>query len=373
MGLNDINNKTAESSVTSQIYSNEESTLNNIRKIFEKEQKEGKGYSTTTFGRASSAIGSPQQGVSDIRLKIVNIKNSNGKTISVLSNPIEDINIKTSMILSIDLDSDTKVTITKNADGTIIYTLRSPETGAIDLGEVGPTGLILYNYGNRYDKSLYRLEDADPNLIGISEIDGVESTLRDIIANHINNHAIMGKYSETIMSGFDEILSLDEDREIVPLSQENLERIDLLRQIAELEEENSRYRTKVRNLTESNIKSEEARKKSDEEIQKENSSLQSRVIELEEKLRISEATNKRLSEFINGIKEIISKIPFFGKGTLKRIDSIQTQLPPPAQRTEENNLRNKYGGYDTSGRKIEANSGKVLPHTIEEKEPGEED
>ena len=337
MGLKDAKENKIKKETARIVWENENRTLSKIADMAEKEEKTG----TTTFEQIRSVAGAQESriGVNGKTVKKAKIKNKEEETVEVYISDEKDV-----MVLSKSIDSETRVGITKDNDGTIIYTLISPETGKIDLARVSPSNLAVYNYGTKMDESVYGLSREYPRTTDISG-DKVEgNTLREIVSSHIQEHGIMGQYSERIMSAFDSILSLDEERDITPLSEEQISRIEFLREAEAMKGEIGRSEGENSKLTKEVSDSKESYKQMQEQLlvaEKEIERLTQKLSKSEEQLESSEATNKRLSEIIRRIKERVSKIPFFGKKALRDIGVTEQQLPA-APNNSSNDFKEKY-------------------------------
>lgn len=331
MGLSNINEKRIRTESSRLIWHNEMETISKIANL--------QGVPDNHFVRLNNLIsytGSRNtKGNTDIAVTGNILKNSNGKKISAyVPAKNESDNI---IVLSYDLDEETRAAITRDSLGEITYTLISPETGSIDLAKVNASNLKLYNWGTQKDREIGRLFSGDPEFLDISSEKVEGNTLRDIIANNIADHPLMGKYSERIVSAFDQILSLDDERNIESLSDEQISRIELLRKLKTKDEElvGERLDNREKDKKISELLKEKKILEDNSDFDKEYldakdrkiTDLQRKVEELREELARSEKTNMSLSDLISKIKATVSKIPFFGKKALRDIGITEKQLP----------------------------------------------
>lgn len=331
MGLSNINEKRIRTESSRLIWNNEMETISKISKL--------QGVPDNHFARLNNLIsytGSRNtKGNTDIAVTGNILENSDGEKISVYV-PVEN-EANNIIVLSYELDEETRVSITRDSVGMITYTLISPETGNIDLAKVNASDLRVYNWGRQKDIEIGRLFSGNPETLDISSEKVEGNTLRDIIANNIANHPLMGKYSERIVSAFDQILSLDDERNIESLSDEQISRIELLRKLKikneelvgerldkrDLEKKNSELLKEKKILEENSDFDKEYLEAKDRTI----TDLQRKVEELTQALERSENTNISLADLISKIKATVSKIPFFGKKALRDIGITEKQLP----------------------------------------------
>lgn len=315
MGLEDFKENATKRDVARQIFDNEIKTIEAIGKL------DRKDYGTfINLGMLLSAVGAQNIKDSDskgIAVKGGDLKNKEGKTITMFL-PKRELPV---VVLFREIGEDTRVGITY-FNGEITYSFSSRETGTIDLATVSQNELKAYNYGTDKDKKTYRLVQKNPYTSDISQVKEGAS-LRDVVCEHIKTNPTMEPYSLQIMSAFDDILSLDENRNIQPLSEESISRLELVRKNDDLKKENEELEAENRKLEAENEELEAKNSKLNGETEE----LKKQIDALKKELSESRDTNKRLSSIIEALKERVSRIPFFGKKALRDIKETEKQLP----------------------------------------------
>lgn len=308
MGLKDFKENATKRDVARQIFDNEIKTIEAISKL------DRQNYSTVTqLATVLGVAGAQNIKYTDsnrIAVRGADLKNKEGKKITGFFRENEFPVV----VLSREIGKDTRVGITY-FNGEITYTLCSPETGKIDLASVSKNGLRAYNYGTNKDKETYRLASRYPYTSDISQVKEGAS-LRDVVYEHIQTNPIMEPYSSRIISAFDDILSLDENRDIQPLSEESISRLELVRKNDDLKKENGELEKENGELKAENSK-----------LNGENEELKKQIDALKKELSESKDSNKRLSSIIEALKERVSRIPFFGKKALRDMKETEKQLP----------------------------------------------
>lgn len=100
----------------------------------------------------------------------------------------------------------------------IVYTISADETGHVILAVVSPEKVEFPQYGDKKiigsDKKVEGIET-----IGKLPLSEVKDTVIETIEKTVREHPIMGKYAHMILGDFNNILSLDSEREIKPISE----------------------------------------------------------------------------------------------------------------------------------------------------------
>lgn len=285
---------------------------------------DSKEYITTCssdLGSNSAWVMNKEEGSTSVDVKCKSCKNERGKVIKIKVSRKGN----NQFVQLVNCVNGISVYITKDQNNNITYTLDAPETGIINLAKCSYHDAYVYNYGTHKDG--LALEELYPYETDISHLDLKEVSLISAIENNISCHEVMGPYKEIIINAFNHILSLDGKRETKLYTEEQLALKASIEELRSMKERQGMIAYEVERISEKRKEMIMKLAKKIEELEKKIIDLEGEVEKYATQLKVEREEKRRLLDIISKIKEIVAKIPFFGKKALREIGVYEKQLP----------------------------------------------